>query len=369
MRDFSCCGLTLPSLHDLLQHYEESHATQPTQQPRPSQVPTTSVPDSRAAIATTTAAAVQQQGQQTAPSQASSTAKQSTGKTKPGESTGLQAKIATPKPSQLQTIPDMDTVEDMEMDDLEEEEASSMATSNLYPSAQNQQTPQGPFPQSNHPRLAPLNINLLPNYQSFRTSTPTTPTTAGRSAIPLQNNPTVSSVNTPTLMTNPAQQHLQSQFRTPDSSAPGTPVELDENLLSSLDGMSMQGNFMSQFQNGGLPPFPVNSDMIDLCIDEPAKRLFSPTGGPGNAKHQGHSRLGSGQYGPDSDIAKRIREQQMLAGVPDTSAGMMPNDEPKPYRCPVIGCEKAYKNQNGLKYHKSVSDTIFRMCSTVTNQD
>ncbi|KAK3079647.1 Transcriptional regulator of ribosomal biogenesis proteins [Coniosporium uncinatum] len=26
--------------------------------------------------------------------------------------------------------------------------------------------------------------------------------------------------------------------------------------------------------------------------------------------------------------------------------------EIKPFRCPVIGCEKAYKNQNGLKYHK-----------------
>ncbi|KAJ9272330.1 hypothetical protein DTO212C5_1515 [Paecilomyces variotii] len=26
MRDFSCCGVTLPSLHDLLQHYEEAHA-------------------------------------------------------------------------------------------------------------------------------------------------------------------------------------------------------------------------------------------------------------------------------------------------------------------------------------------------------
>lgn len=24
----------------------------------------------------------------------------------------------------------------------------------------------------------------------------------------------------------------------------------------------------------------------------------------------------------------------------------------KPYKCPVIGCDKAYKNQNGLKYHK-----------------
>src|SRR5687767_2657079 len=27
-RDFSCCGKTLPSLHDLLQHYEEVHASQ-----------------------------------------------------------------------------------------------------------------------------------------------------------------------------------------------------------------------------------------------------------------------------------------------------------------------------------------------------
>ncbi|KAF2435586.1 hypothetical protein EJ08DRAFT_555925, partial [Tothia fuscella] len=26
--------------------------------------------------------------------------------------------------------------------------------------------------------------------------------------------------------------------------------------------------------------------------------------------------------------------------------------ETKPFKCPVIGCEKAYKNQNGLKYHK-----------------
>ncbi|KAK2068227.1 hypothetical protein P8C59_002881 [Phyllachora maydis] len=32
---------------------------------------------------------------------------------------------------------------------------------------------------------------------------------------------------------------------------------------------------------------------------------------------------------------------------------MMPNEEHKPFRCPVVGCEKAYKNQNGLKYHKA----------------
>ncbi|KAH8767585.1 hypothetical protein BGZ57DRAFT_712170, partial [Hyaloscypha finlandica] len=27
--------------------------------------------------------------------------------------------------------------------------------------------------------------------------------------------------------------------------------------------------------------------------------------------------------------------------------------ERKPFRCPVIGCENTYKNQNGLKYHKT----------------
>src|ERR1700761_6837517 len=61
MKDFSCCGLTLPTLHDLLQHYEEAHAqkdsihTASTQQ---------HVPDTRAAIAASTAAQVQQDAQQ-----------------------------------------------------------------------------------------------------------------------------------------------------------------------------------------------------------------------------------------------------------------------------------------------------------------
>lgn len=31
---------------------------------------------------------------------------------------------------------------------------------------------------------------------------------------------------------------------------------------------------------------------------------------------------------------------------------VMENEEYKPFKCPVIGCEKTYKNQNGLKYHR-----------------
>ncbi|XBW37107.1 hypothetical protein QEN19_002685 [Hanseniaspora menglaensis] len=43
-------------------------------------------------------------------------------------------------------------------------------------------------------------------------------------------------------------------------------------------------------------------------------------------------------------------------GIPDEpfmkSKKFMEEDD-KPFRCPVIGCDKAYKNQNGLKYHRA----------------
>jgi transcription factor SFP1 len=194
---------------------------------------------------------------------------------------------------------------------------------------------------------------MLPSHQGFSTpSQPGTPIGSGR-PLSLQNNPTVSSVNTPTLMANPLQ---NSQFRnTPDSSGPGTPAEMDESMMGGFGDLSMQNNTMGQNQNQFARFNGNNNDMVDLCIDEPAKRLFSPSGGLGSPN--AHFKLSGAQYGPNSDIARRIREQQLLAGVPDTTT-ILPNEEPKPFRCPVIGCEKAYKNQNGLKYHKAVSLTL-----------
>lgn len=32
---------------------------------------------------------------------------------------------------------------------------------------------------------------------------------------------------------------------------------------------------------------------------------------------------------------------------------VMENEENRPFKCPVIGCDKTYKNQNGLKYHRA----------------
>lgn len=327
MRDFNCCGVTLPTLHDLLQHYEEAHATKsPQQGHRPSQG------DSRAALAAV-AMAQQQQGQQNN--------NQGRG-LQPDRTLDLQRKMSQLPHTQQHS--DMDTIDDMELDEpMGDHDA---ATAQLF-APQSRDGGQGGFGSTNQ-RVPHLNLSMLPGHQGFKGSQPGTPVASGR-PLSLQNNPTVSSVNTPTLMANPLQ---NSQFRTtPDSSAPGTPAELDDSMLGGFGDLAMQNPMMQgQSQFGRFAGN--NNDMVDLCIDEPAKRLFSPTGGINTPN--AHFKLSGAQYGPNSEIARRIREQQLLAGVPDTTA-LLPNEEPKPFRCPVIGCEKAYKNQNGLKYHKAVS--------------
>ncbi|KAK2743779.1 Transcriptional regulator of ribosomal biogenesis protein [Myotisia sp. PD_48] len=343
MRDFSCCGFTLPSLHDLLQHYEEAHAQrspQPTQSRTQQSMQPPSV-DTRTGIPLHS---IPQNQQQSIASGASRAVSSQPGTPRPTNRLPLQTQqtpmMQNPSAftqSQPNDLPDLDAVEDMEMDDP----LSDFQT-------QPQNLMQARFSQENSgSRVTPLNMGMLQGQQLFRSSAPGTPV----SPRPLQNNPTVSSVNTPTLMPLPLQQG--SQFRsTPDSSAPGTPAELDDSIVGPFGDMSMQGNLIpgsqAQFSAYG------GNDMLDLCIDEPAKRLFRPTG-PYNSKSQPNAqfRLGTSHYSANSDIAQHIRDQQKLAGVPDTALGMKPEDEPKPFRCPVIGCEKAYKNQNGLKYHKS----------------
>ena len=387
MRDFSCCGITLPSLHDLLQHYEECHAQQtPQSLQRQSQSgqggQSSGAPNSKAAIATGAAASVQHQAQQAQQQQSgmpqqdyqnSPAASQASHGTAMGgfqnvrQSQGGSGQGFHKTP--LQTVQDMDTVEDMEMDD-DLDGSQTETTSPVQQQAQLQQPQQLVFGQrhqrSMQPSVPPLNLSAstlaspLHTHQGLRTSQPTTPASASNSGLPFQNNPTVSSVNTPTLSTHSVQQQQQNAF-SPDSSVPGTPVELDPEFLGTLaPDMPMPPNPPLYQSNAAFGyGFGGNNDMLDLCIDEPAKRLFSPNGGFNNQQYA-QFQLGGGQAGSDSELARRIREQQMMTGLGGPVAGMMPNEDVKPFRCPVVGCEKAYKNQNGLKYHKTVGVS----CST-----
>lgn len=209
---------------------------------------------------------------------------------------------------------DMDAVADMEMDD-------DMGTMDMDDSNKMHQTRQM-FGQQQRPQL---NMNTSGLTQGLRTSQPPTPAAA---SFGFQNNPTVSSVNTPTLTTQ--QQQLPQQQDDMDQDIPGMPMGGgDSTDLGDMTFSNGNGN---------------GTNETNFCINDPGKHLFSPNGAfpQGNRSIQAQlAQLGltQGQFtDPQANKALMARLQSM----------MMP-EEHKPFKCPVIGCEKAYKNQNGLK--------------------
>lgn len=245
--------------------------------------------------------------------------------TKPGRTTpggGLPLMAAVQRNEQLNNSgmgnlnEDMDAVADMEMDD-------AVGTMELDDSSRMHQT-RHMFGQQQRPQL---NMETSGLSQALRTSQPTTPAAA---SFGFQHNPTVSSVNTPTLATQ-QQQHMPQQQQSMDVDA------MDEDI----PGMPMGGG------NTDLGDVSFGADTSDanFCIDDPGKSLFSPNGAfpVGNRSFQAQlAQLGLTQAHLNDPQANKVLIQRLQT--------MMMSEEHKPYKCPVIGCEKAYKNQNGLKY-------------------
>lgn len=366
MRDFSCCGQTLPTLHDLLQHYEEAHAQQTPHSHRASTAAArareNSIPNSKAALAAQAASSVQQQAQNSnlQPQQVRQQVQQ-------GAPVGgiqlmrqQQSQPQTPVQQNAQPVSDdMDGVEDMEMDDAIGPLSSAPDTPQQTHQQPLQNMQPSMFGQQPRPNLQ-INSNGL-QHSGLRTSQPTTPATSG---FGFQNNPTVSSVNTPTLTAQPFQHQ---QTFSPDTSVPGTPAgEMEDDFGTAQMNMNNvnMAALNAAIASGDFPFFPGNGGQmgmdslgLDMCIDEPAKRLYSPNGGFNNQRQmqQQFAQFGlgqaQGQFGNNDNLMRMYRQQQAMAmSNMGLNGGMMAmGEEHKPFRCPVIGCEKAYKNQNGLK--------------------
>jgi transcription factor SFP1 len=293
MRDYDCCGKIHASLHDLLKHCDEAHnSTSPnghgipmTSQRRPVMPQNPDIPRS------------------SLPPAPPSTPQ-------PTQRTVVRpAAIPNPdvKPKALLSpIPDLDDeVPDMEMD--EENDPSSR---NLSRAA-----------------VVPINTTLPP--APFRSSAPTTP--AASQAFQLFGNPTVSSVNTPTLSTQSASQ-------------------VDTMTTNPADGGFQQFLFPADGQmvlpmNYDLQSPGLQQDLSGLTIHDPANRLATAS----NPLQQLQLTINNSALTADPELNS---PGPLSAGLPP-SALAFGGQEEKKYRCPVIGCEKAYKNQNGLKYHKA----------------
>ncbi|KAH7156315.1 hypothetical protein EDB81DRAFT_609268, partial [Dactylonectria macrodidyma] len=319
MRDFTCCGKILPNLHDLLQHYEEAH-TQPSpntarnnafsQFSQMGMQGAPKMPNSRANSVAPGHGNVQSPGQLGQQGRTTGSAMQLMGGQ---QNTGVNdAHINT---SNLND--EMDAVADMEMDD-------AVGTMEMDDSQRMHQTRQL-FGQQQRPQL---NMNTSGLTQGLRTSQPPTPAAA---SFGLQNNPTVSSVNTPTLTTHQGQLPHRGQQADMDEDLPGMPMGGNTNDIGDI-------NF------GGNQ----NTNDSNFCINDPGKHLFSPNGAfpAANRSIQAQlAQLGLNQAQFSDPAANKALMQRLQS--------MMMPEEHKPFKCPVIGCEKAYKNQNGLKYHKT----------------
>jgi len=228
---------------------------------------------------------------------------------------------------------EMDAVGDMELDetvglmDMDDSQRTIQQTRQLF----------GQRPQLH------LNSSGMPR-QALR-SQPSTPAAAN---FGFPNNPTVSSVNTPTLTTQqglPQRGQFGQENDDEDETIPGLPMKMN---LGNLN--------LNTTQLGGL-----NFGAMGT-IDDPAKRLYSPGG---TAQMTSQQRAFDHQLQMQQQLQQQLQSMnldlsQLPAGTDPamvlqqvTAMMMPPNEEPKPFRCPVIGCEKAYKNQNGLKYHKT----------------
>ncbi|KAH8194199.1 hypothetical protein TruAng_011630 [Truncatella angustata] len=319
LSNFFCCDQKLKDMHDLLRHYETQHAGAGPRAGVPMNhrlsVSRPSISNGGGRRDSTGFQTQNQFGQQNRPVGGTSNGNFGFGGMQMGrQQSGLGNSMQ--KSSGLLDINDeLDAVGDMEMDDavgpMELDDASQQTRSM--------------FGQQQRPQLS-LNLNGTGiSQQGLRTSQPSTP---GATGFGFQNNPTVSSVNTPTLTTTQSQ---NGQMAT------------DLNGMDDLSGLANNMNLdFSALGN------------LNSFIADPAKSLYSPN----NAMAQQRLQQQMAQYGLDqAQFGDQFSDPQQIAILQRALAGntanlVIPPEEDKPFKCPVIGCEKAYKNQNGLKYHK-----------------
>lgn len=329
LRNFLCCNQQLDTFHDLLRHYETMHTGPNAQQSNQSGMvmppAISAAAPNRLSISrqSLSGAAVGIGRQNSAAYQSQGTLGFGQPNRNGGNNTGFNGMQLGGQPqssmgsnaqkqsqlSNLQSNDDMDALGDMEMDDAVGPMEMDDPTSSQRTIQQTRQM----FGQQQRPQL-----QLNSTGQALRTSQPPTP--GAGNGFGFQNNPTVSSVNTPTLTTQ----------------QPGQGLDEELSAMSNSMNLGDFGNF--------------DSTSLEYFINNPAKSLYSPNDGPANqrALQQQMAQFGldANQFGNISDPNHILALQRAIA---NPGSIMIPPEEDKPFKCPVIGCEKAYKNQNGLK--------------------
>jgi transcription factor SFP1 len=344
LSNFLCCGKEIKNLHDLLQHHESVHANQPVSNPsqlsgfqpsnargRPSGLGQDQFAGQNNHLSANNGmyhfSAVQQQQQRSV-----------------GQVSRDQRHLAM-----TANMDEMEPVGDMEMDEavghLELDDGLlAQKRRPVFSQQQNRTMMQTNAPSGLSQALRPSQSHAA-GAQTF--------------GMQQQHDPSVTSVNTSTLAAQHHQQQLDQAFMQDHT--------MGHNGAGAFGAMDLSPGY------GGLPNFnnlgfaaaaAMNSNNTnnnsDYCINDPAKALYSPGNPhpPGNIHLFGDTPAGRNlqhqllqnmnlsiqglQAHPQRPLLEQIGTMVLRGGEDD-----------KPHKCPVVGCDKAYKNSNGLKYHKA----------------
>jgi len=209
-----------------------------------------------------------------------------------------------------------------------------------------------------HDRTRPNNSQGLVNQQGGPQVGSST-FAQGLVSYSIQHNPIVSSVNTPSLTTH--------QSMAPDSESPAPSQSRHGGGLNSPVGTTatthpqgaaqvftpVDGNWAFNDDSATWNPFSQGQSTNSLS-------QFLQTGTSGtiapSALHTPNPEpeIPLSAFGPifdEDDGAESLERTEELYRLYQES--IRQQEESKPHRCPVVGCDKAYKNLNGLKYHKT----------------
>ncbi|KAG4219978.1 hypothetical protein PC116_g31543, partial [Phytophthora cactorum] len=241
LRNFICCDLKLDTMHDLLRHYETVHTGQNAQPnrngsgiPMPHRLSVNNRPSMSMGVGRQDSQGFQHQTQMGSSQRFGNMGSNlGSGMGFGGMQMGRQssgmdsnAQKRNQQLNRMQSNDEMDAVGDMEMDD----------TVGMMEMDDNQRTIQQTrqmFGQQQRPQLSLSTPGL--QHQALRTSQPSTP---GAGNFGFQNNPTVSSVNTPTLTTQQAALGQQMGGNNKDGMG-----EMDFSSLGNLNLNNMGGGF------------------------------------------------------------------------------------------------------------------------------
>lgn len=299
--NFKCCGQALANLHDLLQHYEERHVKF-----EDDDVPAMVADDEVSSPSSASSS------QPSSPKAASSAAGNSSSSSSSGPSNVEQQK--------KQVAPIHTRVNSSDIDTFEESSAFDTAVMRSPMSAKGKKRSFGQFSNGNN------NTHVHQSLRRALIDGGVGRGTSGRSSVYSANSP----------------------FSTPGSSIPGTPIlENDQDAaffgsnahIPAFSSLSIRGN-----GNGA------GNDDHDLPSCAPPNLFFPASGTSSSASTSAAGAPPAKRERVDSFNSNTAASS--IAGALENSLASPGSAADRPYKCLTPGCDKAYKQMNGLKYHR-----------------